>query len=1047
MALPTIQLDQPTPGPGTPGVSRVDFVLGEVISISDPANGAGSYTFSLVGKPAASLAVLNNPTTATPTITPDVWGNYLIRERFVDADGIAWEATIVAGVQTVNNQWVLPAPGETLELGPDGWSPYREAIILDIDTGFCTGFLDLAPNSALGVGSSGKARIKYDESVGVNGEIQVSLNGQPYAPLGGGGGGGPGSDTTAIHVNSPNEIAGIVSTGTLATGDYFVTEDIDDSNAKKRRTISDIVALIPGGTDADAIHDNVPNEIAPLATPVGGLASTDVLLVEDASAGNAKRMATVQDVIDIVPASGGGGPAVGGLTGWEKVKTVEVSGSPASSILFDSLDGNLHEEYRIVLSLIWTDPSDSVARDLLIVPNGTTANNESYVVNGNGTSSSENRGTFGFVFDPAGGGLNGTVNAHYDLTYFASPTPDGSAVTRFRKWHARGYVDNITGDSRRLQVSSGTWLDNTTNLTSLEIQLVDDGTTSLQSELAPGTVATLYKRAVGAAAVTGGLEFMDEIIVTGAAVQTVQFGPSGDGDFLRTLDGDTDEEYLVVGNIIKGAAAASYSLQPNGSSANQEVARIETIDGAAPSADTQTALILADPGSLGDANETVVTFEATLFAKTGAQRGFRSLQGGGDLTGGVTGSLVGINAGILNDLSTNIVSLDIVGSVASAIGVGSRIRLFRRVARNVRADSANTVERQTTAVVSQGTSAEVEFNVGRVSHTGSLVAFNTSINDTISSGTITARIKIGGTTKLTIPLTSGSYGRQAASIGAIPVLPGDEILVSLETSSLVTSGAGSVGVVLTATLTAEAFVQPPVETNAVSNLWAIPASPHVNDVEFNAAGIPSGWAFDPTEDATAIDAYASFAGPGVRHDVNTRKRSWLSAQPPADGAIYYFHKPITVPTNLLVYARLAFRMRFTSVQNNDHNLGLMLCASSAGAPDFTNSAVVYLPETDSGTVGTQLGIYNNSGSSVVIGQSTILAVTWAYVALHKLGSSIHAWQGTDAATWRYIGSGTYTGNPFDRVALWLQNVSSASPGNMILTCDFIRFIETDDFPF
>ena len=184
MALPIIQIDQAAPGPGngTPGQSPTNLVLNQEVQLSDTANGAGTYAFEFLGIPGASAAVLNNVDTPTPSFTPDAYGNYLIKETFVDTDGLTWVQTVVAGVRTPNNDWVIPAPGETKETGDDGWAYEREEAILAIDTGFATGFLNLVPNDALGVGDADKALIRYNEAAG---RLEASIAGDPYEPISG----------------------------------------------------------------------------------------------------------------------------------------------------------------------------------------------------------------------------------------------------------------------------------------------------------------------------------------------------------------------------------------------------------------------------------------------------------------------------------------------------------------------------------------------------------------------------------------------------------------------------------------------------------------------------------------------------------------------------------------------------------------------------------------------------------------------------------------------------------------------------------------------
>lgn len=107
------------------------------------------------------------------------------------------------------------------------------------------------------------------------------------------------TDTNAIHGNAANEISALTDKATPVAGDLLIIEDSAAGFVKKK---VDINTVLGGGTDADAIHDNVAGEInaiANKATPVGA----DVLLIEDSAAGFAKKNILVSSL-----PSGGASP-------------------------------------------------------------------------------------------------------------------------------------------------------------------------------------------------------------------------------------------------------------------------------------------------------------------------------------------------------------------------------------------------------------------------------------------------------------------------------------------------------------------------------------------------------------------------------------------------------------------------------------------------------------------------------------------------------------------------------------------------------------------
>ncbi len=109
--------------------------------------------------------------------------------------------------------------------------------------------------------------------------------------------GGPGTDTTAIHDDTSGEINAITEKVSPVGADVLVIEDSAASFAKKRVQITNL----PGGADADAIHDNVSGEISLITEKVTPV-SADLLLIEDSAASNAKKRVQIGNL------PGGGGP-------------------------------------------------------------------------------------------------------------------------------------------------------------------------------------------------------------------------------------------------------------------------------------------------------------------------------------------------------------------------------------------------------------------------------------------------------------------------------------------------------------------------------------------------------------------------------------------------------------------------------------------------------------------------------------------------------------------------------------------------------------------
>ena len=100
------------------------------------------------------------------------------------------------------------------------------------------------------------------------------------------------ADANAIHDNVSGEIVAVTEKASPVSADVLLIEDSEAANVKKCVQLGNL----PGGTDANAIHDNVSGEIAAItgkATPT----TSDFLLIEDAAASNAKKSVTVGDVL------------------------------------------------------------------------------------------------------------------------------------------------------------------------------------------------------------------------------------------------------------------------------------------------------------------------------------------------------------------------------------------------------------------------------------------------------------------------------------------------------------------------------------------------------------------------------------------------------------------------------------------------------------------------------------------------------------------------------------------------------------------------------
>ena len=278
-------------------------------------------------------------------------------------------------------------------------------------------------------------------------------------------------------------------------------------------------------------------------------------------------------------------------------------------------------------------------------------------------------------------------------------------------------------------------------------------------------------------------------------VTTVSFGAGGDGLFQRALDGDVDGEYIIAGNVISAASFDGLLLRPNGISTNQGVTTLGDVlaSGAdtLQSTNTATSLLLAwDNGGVMGVGS-LYSFECCLQAATGMTRGFRGQYSSVSASNNYKGIFT--VGGGWKDLSTVITSLDVVANVASSIGAGSSIRLYRRTTNNLRADSADTYMERVEGSVPEGNATLDEITAGPALYGGSVVAVGVEVADAVTAGTITVNLKLGGVTKATVVLntTNPLANTAIVSLGAQRFSRGDLITFEIVTAGGYTNALGA----------------------------------------------------------------------------------------------------------------------------------------------------------------------------------------------------------------------------------------------------------------
>jgi hypothetical protein len=223
------------------------------------------------------------------------------------------------------------------------------------------------------------------------------------------------SDPNAIHDNQASEIASITAKGSPVSGDLILIEDSEDSNNKKRVQVGDLPTGA-GGSDADAIHDNVAAEISVITEKASPIAA-DLMLIEDSEDSNNKKRIQIGNF----PASGGADSDAIHDNVAAEISTITEKASPIAADLMlieDSEDSNnkkriqignfpasggadsdaIHDNVAAEISVV-TEKASPIAADLVLIEDSEDSNNKKRLQLGNLSNISGFGITEGDVFD------------------------------------------------------------------------------------------------------------------------------------------------------------------------------------------------------------------------------------------------------------------------------------------------------------------------------------------------------------------------------------------------------------------------------------------------------------------------------------------------------------------------------------------------------------------------------------------------------------------------------------------------------------------------
>jgi hypothetical protein len=230
------------------------------------------------------------------------------------------------------------------------------------------------------------------------------------------------------------------------------------------------------------------------------------------------------------------------------------------------------------------------------------------------------------------------------------------------------------------------------------------------------------------------------------------------------------------------------------------------------------------------------------------------------------------------------------------------------------------------------------------------------------------------------------------------------------------------------------------------NLWVPRLPPGVSEFwyreEFDRDELPAGW---ETNDS------------GIRISYNDYRKSWLLCQCPGSGVSRYIglELPGSLPTNLLAIFHVRQNFTLTDPANDRYNCAVALGRTTGVVGQIISfSEIVLLDYARSVTNFGQF--YVGRFQSTDGGPSQIKETTdnqqsdgkWAgqYLAIHKIGTTYHAWYASDPTQWQYFWSFVNTMTDVNRFGFRMINPAN-NPGPGIYGLGGIWMFETDKFPY
>lgn len=255
-----------------------------------------------------------------------------------------------------------------------------------------------------------------------------------------------------------------------------------------------------------------------------------------------------------------------------------------------------------------------------------------------------------------------------------------------------------------------------------------------------------------------------------------------------------------------------------------------------------------------------------------------------------------------------------------------------------------------------------------------------------------------------------------------------------------------------------------------SEFWALPATAHASDVEFNSSTLPAAFTLfniqtaataTPVVPLSGIDVFTQPAAGNVRIEANkSGRRSWLLMQPRGENVRWLYAQKVNLSGNngWVIRSRFATHIKLGAGTNNAAVIRLVLAKDLAGVPHIAaagagiQNGMACGWESDGNTMAIEYAtVSGGTATSITTGADIDNLQTVDYEVVYTLrsGAASVTWDiwfkamGNTQHVTTFVATGLSVGQGDDVWVGWdFVGVDANMPSAPIMSVDYSRFENT-----